>query len=95
MKNLASRQFLPRSAAQSDLYQTYEQDRRARLLRVMLPAAAAIFVLVSIILAVRLLFTHPIPWGIWVLSGFGRLARIPSIPLFLLDRDKLNWHHAS
>ena len=67
MMNLAFRQFLPRSATQSDLYQTCERQRRERLLRVMLPGAAAIFGLVSVVFAVRLLLTSPIPGGLWVL----------------------------
>lgn len=68
MMKLASRHLVRRSV-QSALYQTYERERRERLLRVMSPAAAGIFVLVSLILTARLLLTNPIPWGIWLFYG--------------------------
>jgi signal transduction histidine kinase len=64
MMRLAS---LPRSAAESALYQTYERERKERLLGVMLPGAAVLFVLVSVVLTARLLLTNPIPWGLWVI----------------------------
>jgi signal transduction histidine kinase len=65
MMNVASQFLLPRSAVASALYQTYERERRERLLRVMLPGAAVLFVLVCVVLTVRLWLTNPIPWGLW------------------------------
>ncbi|HLV99001.1 MAG TPA: HAMP domain-containing sensor histidine kinase [Ktedonobacterales bacterium] len=57
MKNLASRQFLPLSAAEFDIYQTYERQRRQRLLGVMLPFSAILFLLTSVVFTARLFFT--------------------------------------
>jgi len=60
MKNLASRQFLPFSAAEFDIYQTYEQQRRQRLLTVMLPFAAILFWFLTLVFIARLVLTNPI-----------------------------------
>ena len=69
MKNLASRRFLPLSAAEFDVYQTYERQRRQRLLGVMLPLAAVLFVLLSLVFTVRLFLTNPILLSYWILYG--------------------------
>lgn len=69
MKSLASRRFLPLSAAEYAVYQTYERQRRQRLLAVMLPLSALLFVVISLFLTVRIFFfTAPIvpsDWGIY------------------------------
>lgn len=69
MKNLASRQFLPFSAAEFSVYTTYEQQRRQRLLGVMLPLSTTLFVLLSLVFTVRLIFTDPILLSYWILYG--------------------------
>jgi signal transduction histidine kinase len=69
MKNLASRQFLPLSAAEFTVYQTYERQRRQRLLGVMLPLAAGLFWLTSVVFTVRLFLITPIAVSYWILYG--------------------------
>ncbi|HEY7347554.1 MAG TPA: HAMP domain-containing sensor histidine kinase [Ktedonobacterales bacterium] len=70
MKNLASRRFLPLSAAEFTVYQTYERQRRQRLLGAMLPLSTVVFGLTSVVFTLRLVFedfgfTTPA----WVLYG--------------------------
>lgn len=55
MKNLASRGFLPLSAADFPVYQTYERQRRQRLLGVMLPLSTILFGLTFIAFTARLI----------------------------------------
>lgn len=69
MKNLASRQFLPFSAAEFGVYQTYEHQRRQRLLGVMLPLSATLFVLLSLVFTARLILSNPILLSYWILYG--------------------------
>jgi signal transduction histidine kinase len=89
MMNLASRHLVPRSAAPSDL-SPYEQERRERLLRVMLPGASAIFGLVSVVLTVRLWLTNPIPWGVWLFySEFLLMTLSFLVGLVALRRGKI------
>ncbi len=76
MKNLASRQFLPLSAAEFDVYQTYERQRRQRLLAVMLPFSAILFWFLTVIFIARLILTNPILITYWVLFGIVVLCAI-------------------
>jgi signal transduction histidine kinase len=69
MKNLASRRFLPFSAAEFAVYNTYERQRRQGLLGVMLPLAAVIFGLASVVFTIRLIFTNPILVTYLILYG--------------------------
>ena len=68
--SLASRQFLPLSQAEFSVYQTYERQRRQRLLGVMLPLSAILFVIASLVFTVRLVFPEgPITATVWILYG--------------------------
>jgi signal transduction histidine kinase len=69
MKNLASRQFLPLSVAEYGVYRTYEHQRRQRLLGVMLPLSAALFVLLSLVFTARLILADTIVLTTWILYG--------------------------
>src|SRR5690242_10164654 len=73
--SLASRQFLPLSQAEFSVYQTYERQRRQRLLGVMLPLSAILFGLASLVFTLRLIFPGgPITETVWILYSFTLLV---------------------
>jgi signal transduction histidine kinase len=75
--SLASRQFLPLSQAEFNVYQTYERQRRQRLLGVMLPLSATLFGIASLIFTVRLIFpSGPLTATVWVLYSVTLLITI-------------------
>ncbi|HEX6778890.1 MAG TPA: HAMP domain-containing sensor histidine kinase [Ktedonobacterales bacterium] len=73
--SLASRQFLPLSQAEFSVYQTYERQRRQRLLGVMLPLSSILFIMASLVFTVRLIFTTgPVLATYWILYGITLLV---------------------
>jgi signal transduction histidine kinase len=79
MKKLVSRRFLPLSAAEFTVYQTYERQRRQRLLGVMLPFSAILFVLTSLVFTVRLILSNPILVTAWILYAVTLLITLAFI----------------
>ncbi len=70
MISLLTRRLLPLAAPQLSIYQAYEQQRRQRLLGVLLPLSAAIFGATSLIFTARLLLSPaPIILTSWILYG--------------------------
>jgi signal transduction histidine kinase len=65
----ASRRFLPLSQADFSVYQTYERQRRQRLLEVMLPLSAILFGLASLVFTLRLLPLGVVTLIVWILYG--------------------------